>query len=672
MASDLTVVEPPEQPAVLLVDDLQEKLLVLQTVLEGLPCELVTAHSGREALSQVLRRRFAVVLLDVNMPDIDGLETAAMIRGYGPSAQTPIIFVTAYVDEMQAAQGYSLGAVDYILSPVVPEVLRSKVRVFLDLDEAGRRAKALAAAEAVSRRLAFVAHASRLIGGSLQRADPPTPLLDFLQGQFGGLAVAALVNGGSVAFHASGGATGSSLPAGLRAALEKVLGGAERVELEAGSVLPLRFAGRTMGALLVTGNGAQEAWQALEDIADRLAAALENARLYRELQSEIDVRRAAELELQEASRRKDEFLAMLSHELRNPLAPIRSAAELVRQLAATHAGLERAAGIIARQVDHMRRLIDELLDVARISQGKIVLDLQSLDLRAVLAQATETVRPLIEARGHTLVTSQPEQGVWLRGDAARLTQVVSNLLTNAAKYTPPDGRIELTLAAVGGEARLTVRDNGIGIDATLLPRVFDLFEQGERGLDRAQGGLGVGLTLAQRLVMLHQGSIVAASAGPGGGAEFVVRLPCLAEVQPPAVSRQAPAPAPAGRCRVLVVDDNEDAAESVAALLELAGHEVCVARDGATALATAESQSPGVVVLDLGLPGMDGFEVARRLREAPAGSAAMLIALTGYGSERDRDRVREAGFDLHLIKPADPLAILRAIEQRPGDVAVSQ
>ena len=659
-----------ERPAVLLVDDLPEKLLVLETVLEGLPADVVRAHSGHEALRQVLKRPFAVVLLDVNMPDIDGFETAALMRRYGPSAQTPIIFVTAYVDEMQAAQGYSLGAVDYIVSPVVPPVLRSKVKVFLDLYAAGQRAKAQAeerlalvaaeaarhAAEAASRRLAFVADAGRMLGGSLQEGDAIARVLAFLELEFGGRAVATLAHLPAEPQPA--------LPAPWKTALDAVAAGADRIDLDDASVLPLGFAGRRLGALLVSGDRGSDCWPALDEVALRLGGALENARLYRELEAEVEVRRAAEQELQASNRRKDEFLAMLSHELRNPLAPIRSSVELVRRVAPPHPKLDRAVDIIGRQVDHLRRLIDELLDVARISQGKITLDLQSLDLRAVVAHAVETERPLLDARRHALAVQQPEQGVWLRGDSARLAQVLSNLLTNAAKYTPDGGRVQLALAVVGGEAVLTVRDNGIGIDAELLPRVFDLFEQGRRGLDRAQGGLGVGLTLAQRLVALHQGSIAATSEGAGRGTEFVVRLPCLAEVQGPVEADAAqPTASPPRRCRVLVVDDNTDAAESVASLLELAGHDVRVAANGATALDMARVHEPEVIVLDLGLPGLDGLEVARALRRQPVPRPPLLIALTGYGSDGDRERTREAGFDLHLVKPADPSLILDAIEQ---------
>jgi CheY-like chemotaxis protein/anti-sigma regulatory factor (Ser/Thr protein kinase) len=295
------------------------------------------------------------------------------------------------------------------------------------------------------------------------------------------------------------------------------------------------------------------------------------------------------------------------------------------------------------------------------------LQLETLDLRNVVQQGVETVKPMLDARRQVLQLSLPEQRVWLRGDGARLTQVVGNLLTNAVKYSDEGSPIQLALSSHDGVAELRVRDSGIGIEPDLLPRIFDLFEQGRRGLDRSQGGLGVGLTLAQRLVSMHQGTIDAISDGAGKGSEFVVRLPCLADVAardtPDTSGHEPPLPR---SCRVLVVDDNRDAAESIAIVLKLAGHDVHTAGDGTEALGLATIHLPEVVVLDLGLPGIDGYEVAERLRELPGLRHAMLIALTGYGSERDRERAHAAGFDLHLVKPADPQRIAHAIEERTG------
>src|SRR5439155_15109137 len=377
-------------------------------------------------------------------------------------------------------------------------------------------------------------------------------------------------------------------------------------------------------------------WSTLEQLASRAAIAFENARLYRSLQTEISERRSAEFELQAANQRKDEFLAMLSHELRNPLAPIRNALEVVRRIAPPDAKLTWATDVMDRQLRHMTHLVEELLDVARISQGKIALNKEPVDLAALIAQSVETAQPFIDARGHTLTVTLPGAPVWLQGDFGRLSQVLANLLHNAAKYSDEGGRIQLELGVVDGEAVITVRDNGIGIDAALLPRIFDLFAQGSRSLDRSQGGLGVGLTLARRLVDLHGGRIEAASEGLKKGSRFTVRIPCVSVVQggdPAQDLVAAPTPLP-GR-RILIVDDNEDAAESIARYLELEGHQVKTVGDGIQALACAPVFAPQIVVLDIGLPGLSGYDVARRLREMPVTASALLVALTGYGQKDD-------------------------------------
>jgi CheY-like chemotaxis protein/two-component sensor histidine kinase len=355
---------------------------------------------------------------------------------------------------------------------------------------------------------------------------------------------------------------------------------------------------------------------------------------------------------------------MLSHELRNPLAPIRNAVEVIRRVGISEPTLNLARDIIDRQVGHLARLVDELLDVSRISQGKIALRKENVELGRVVAQSIETARPLIDARGQRLVLDMPPGPVWLSADPARLAQVLANLLSNACKYTPEGGRIDLSVGASEGEATLTVRDNGSGIDPQLLPRVFDLFVQGERSLDRSQGGLGVGLTLVKRLVEMHHGRVEAISAGSGRGALFKVALPCISEVRSePARPTPAAAPEAAGihGRRVLVVDDNRDAAESAAALLRLEGHEVETAADGPQALAALKAFDPHVIVLDIGLPGLDGFEVARRLRARGDTRHALLIAVTGYGQREDRQRALQAGFDYYFVKPTDPREIHGAI-----------
>jgi signal transduction histidine kinase/ActR/RegA family two-component response regulator len=426
--------------------------------------------------------------------------------------------------------------------------------------------------------------------------------------------------------------------------------------------LALAMGERVLGGLLVAPHGPAADWAAIRELTDRAAVAFENALLYRKLQLEIDERRGIETQLNESNRRKDEFLAMLSHELRNPLAPIRTAIEVIRRVAPKEPKLEWALDVSGRQIGHLNRLVEDLLDVARINQGKIALQSDSLDLRAAVESGVETARPFIEARRHRLVCTLPEAPVWLRGDSARLSQVVSNLLNNAAKYTDDGGRIELALSVQpDGQALIEVVDNGIGIDAALLPAVFELFEQGSRSLARREGGRGGGLTLVRRIVELHHGTVEAASEGVGRGARFSVRLPCLSEALPAADAAHAEVRVPEAGCRVLVVDDNQDAAEAAAVFLALAGHEAKAVLSGAEALASAAVFVPDVIFLDIGLPGMDGFELARRLRVIPETRSSLYVALTGYGQPADRLSARQAGFDHHLTKPADPNEVLQLI-----------
>jgi len=671
---------------ILIVDDLPEKLLVFKTILEELDQNLIMVRSGSEALKEILQREFAVILLDVNMPDIDGLETARLIRQYKKSAHTPIIFITAYADEMQTAQGYSLGAVDYILSPVIPDVLRSKVRVFVDLYQMQQRTKAMAgeqvararaeaaraAAEETTRRSTFLARASHELGASLDLEQGMRRLLELVVPQMADSA-ALVVDGEAdspLIFYNSENHTRSvgyaDLPGPLRASLQRVV--REGLPHEAEVVCyPLRAGERTLGALALTNSGSPQDLVTLQELVGRAAIALDNARLYQSLEREIARSREAEARLQDSSQRKDEFLAMLSHELRNPLAPIRNAVEVIRRLAPPDPKLTMARDVVDRQVSLLARLVEELLDVSRISQGKIALKKEPVELARILSHSVETARPLIDARAQTLAVSVPPAPVWLSADFARLSQVISNLLNNAAKYTGEGGRIELFADAGEGEATITVRDNGTGIEAQLLPKIFDLFVQGDRSLDRGQGGLGIGLTLVKRLVELHQGQVAVQSDGPGRGSSFTVTLPCISAVvepqrAPSAVASIRPSSEVYGR-RVLVVDDNVDAAESTAAFLRLEGHEVKAVHDGLQALASLKVFDPHVVVLDIGLPGLDGYAVARQLRERGDTSHVLLIALTGYGQKEDRARAAASGFDYHFVKPADPREIQAAIER---------
>ncbi|MDC3960419.1 hybrid sensor histidine kinase/response regulator [Polyangium jinanense] len=383
--------------------------------------------------------------------------------------------------------------------------------------------------------------------------------------------------------------------------------------------------------------------------------------------------RARTEELQEADRRKDEFLAMLAHELRNPLAPILNAATIVRYKTAplSDATVQEACVIIERQVMTLSRLVDDLLDVSRVSQGKITLHPEIIDLGRAVTQAVEMVRPLVESRRQALVVQLPPAPVQVRADLTRLTQVFANLLNNAAKFTPQGGQLGITATREGAEVVVRITDTGMGIDAALLPRIFDLFTQGDVSLDRAQGGLGVGLTLVKRLVEMHGGAVMAESAGPGRGSAFTVRLPASNGEAAGHDSESRAVVEGAKGLRVLVVDDNQDSAETVSLLLEMLGHEVERAYDGPSALAMARGFRPTVVFLDLGLPGMDGYEVARQLRRESWGKEIRLVALSGYGRDEDRERSRAAGCDLHLTKPPN-FEVVRQLLDELGHARVGR
>jgi CheY-like chemotaxis protein len=357
---------------------------------------------------------------------------------------------------------------------------------------------------------------------------------------------------------------------------------------------------------------------------------------------------------------------MLAHELRNPLAPISTAAHLLKLQKASDPLIGRTSEIISRQVDHMTSLVDDLLDVSRVTRGLIRLQLQALPLEAIVAATVEQVRTLIEERRHRLTVELEPDLPPVLGDRTRLIQVCTNLLNNAAKYTPPGGELRLAAWREGACAVLSVRDNGIGIGPELLPHVFDLFTQAERSPDRAQGGLGLGLALVKSLVELHGGKVGVSSPGPGRGSEFTVRLPlALKTALPPARPETREAETPRNRPHVMLVDDNADAANTLALLLQLQGYPVSVEYDAQAALARAAREAPQVCLLDIGLPDIDGYELARRLRALPAGAGAVLIALTGYGQEQDREKSRLAGFDHHLVKPVhieQLTAILSRIE----------
>ena len=549
---------------ILIVDDLPEKLLVYRTLLEDLDAQIVEAHSGTEALKRVLEGEFAVILLDVNMPDIDGLETANLLRRHKNGRHTPIIFITAYADEMQTARGYELGAVDYILSPVIAPVLRTKVRVFVDLYEA-RAALSLSNQELETRVTERTAE--------LQKSN-------------------------------------------------------ERLHAE---------------------------------IAERLRAEAElEALLARE-----QVLRA---EAEELSRLKDEFLATMSHELRTPLNAIFGWITLLRTRRLDEATQERALETIERNARAQKRLIEDLLDVSRIVTGKVALELVTVDPRRVVEAALETMHPAAQAKGLKIMPLLDIGAGTVRGDFARLQQIVCNLLSNAIKFTDAGGHVEVCLARRNGEVEISVADSGQGITPEFLPLVFDRFRQEDGSISRRHGGLGLGLAIVRHLVELHAGSVEAQSLGEGKGAKFIVRLPVreggLITRVSEAPNNGTVSPAMLMGVRLLVVDDDPGARELISGMLEGFGAQVSTAESGQVALSLLFAQRPDVLIADLGMPGMDGFTLIEQVRalEPDFGGLTPAVAVTAYASPQDRLRALQAGYQNHVAKPveAEELAIVIA------------
>ena len=567
---------------ILLVDDQPARLLTYQSVLSELGQNLVCAHSGLEALDKLMHEEFAVVLLDVSMPGMDGFEAARLIHDHPRFEKTPIIFVTGvHVTDLDRLKGYKAGAVDYVSIPVVPEILRSKVAVLVEL--------------------------------YCKRRE----LLE----------------------------------------LNRNLGQANERLAEANTTLQAEKT-RELEALNAT--------------LQRANAELERAN--RSLQSEVAERARAEQALKEADQHKDEFLAMLAHELRNPLAPILSAVQLMRMKPVTDPQLSWSRDVIERQLAHLTRLVDDLLDVARITRGRINLSREPIELGTLVARAVEIVQPLIQERGHQFTTEIPDGTLRVNADPLRLTQALGNVLGNAAKYTERQGHISLSVHRQGTEVEIRVRDNGIGIPAEILPRIFDLFTRLDRRSDHPHSGLGIGLALVRRLLQMHDGTISAHSEGTGRGSEFVIRLPLLPEASRSVNGRQpaaTTADAPPARRRILVADDNADALQTLATVLELSGHEVFSAPNGSLALECAERHLPEVALLDIGMPLLDGYEVARRIRAQAWGKRITLVALTGWGQDSDRRRSREAGFDSHLVKPLDLAKLTELLARLPASAAAA-
>jgi len=687
--------EVRDRANILIVDDRPDKLLVYRTLLEELQQNLYTASSGDDALRQVLDRDFALILLDVNMPGLDGLETAALIRSRRKSAHTPIILVTAdYGDELRMTKAYALGAVDYIASPVVPEILRAKVRVFVDLyllaEQAKRQAQerialieekaAREAAERASRRLAFLAEASATLASSLDLDATMRELSQMVVPRFADVAIVSLVSSdGQAERHemawatsdtanplltASLGALGDPMldealarvrDSGKPDTIERDPGGppASRIALPRGlavhtlMLVPLLVRGRKLGVLALGLDDAARRFDAdalamVTDLATRGATALDNALLFRKIQDE--------------DQRKNEFLAMLAHELRNPLAPISNAVHILRVSEDDASKIAWARELIARQLKQLVRLVDDLLDVSRITRGKIELKVETVDVAQVVAAAIETSKPNIDAQRHALSLQVPSEPMQLVGDFARVAQILSNVVNNAAKYTPKGGRISLSAAREGDEIVFRVRDSGVGIPPEFLTSIFDPFTQVDRTLARSHGGLGIGLTLVRRLVEMQNGRVSVRSEGRNRGSEFTVRLPAAERAKASAseaIETPAMHPSPAG-LRVLVVDDNRDVADSTASIMRMNGCDVHVAYDGKAALESVQRLRPDAVLLDIGLPAIDGYLVAEHIRAQPENGRTMIVAVSGYGQEQDRVRSKSVGFDYHVVKPIDP------------------
>ncbi len=650
------IISPAAPEHILLVDDRPANLLVYNTILEELGQVLVSATSGEEALKLVLKHDFAVILLDVNMPTMNGFETASLIRKRKKSATTPIIFLTAFTDEMNIIQGYASGAVDFMPTPVVPEVLKAKIRVFIELSQMRRQAALQAeervrreAAEAAARTSAFLARASAALARVQTRDDFMATLARLPLPDIAHSAAVYLRHGNQLqatdwAVADGGREPDDVLPDQLEAGVNRTLveGRANVHHLKDGDhihYLPLPVQGQAEGVLvLVTEDETTGASPLTIDLLGRAASALENIMLMEQIR--------------EADRRKDEFLGMLAHELRNPLGPIYNCLQLQKIMPP---GDPRGASIretMDRQVRHMSRLIDDLLDATRLAHGKILLRSERCDLVDIVRQTAEDYRSIVDASGLSLKLELPRRPVWIDGDPTRLLQVVGNLLHNANKFSHPGGEVRVSLQVDGPLARIKVSDQGIGIEPAMLGHIFDVFRQAEQGLDRSRGGLGLGLALVRGLAELHGGHVEASSRGVNRGAEFSVWLP-LAEAAAKPLKDDTQSISPAAPLRILLIEDNVDAAESARMLLSHQGHAVDIAFDAESGLSKARDMIPDVILCDIGLPGMDGYQIIRRIREDKRLSPVYAIALTGYGREADKDLAVASGFDLHLTKPID-------------------
>ncbi|WP_454726315.1 MULTISPECIES: hybrid sensor histidine kinase/response regulator [Cupriavidus] len=632
------------RPLILNVDDSDGPRYVKGRILQRAGFAVLEAASGHAALSLVRQHAPDLVLLDVKLPDIDGLEVCRLIKNDPDTAATLVLQTSAALTESRhRVRALDGGADSFLVEPVEAEELVSNINALLRMrraEEAARQtSQALRESEALLRQLA------ENLSDVLWILDPAGGEFLFVSSAFARLWDRPL----------------DDFTHNPRRWLDWVAP-AERERMATAFDAMMETGHMDAEFPLVRGDGdVREVRARAFPVSDAAGSFYRVAGIYQD----ITRQKRAERLLQEEDRRKDDFLAMLAHELRNPLAPMRSAADLLMRCTPTREDTFKARDIIARQLHHLTRLVDDLLDISRFTQGRIVLHDDVVELRTALNTAVEAVRPLIDSRGHTLRLSVPEGPMPVRGDLVRLTQIFSNLLHNAARYTQPDGQLAIEVASDGELLTVKVRDNGPGLSPPALQAIFDpaTAHHGDKPVGPGgQEGMGIGLSLVQKLVKLHGGEVHAESAGAGLGCTFVVTLPA----QPwqswrPEAAR--PRPRPGTPRTVMVVDDNIDALEAMALTLEAMGHTVVTAIDGPAAIVRALKTQPDVILLDLGMPAMNGFEIARRLRAMPELQHARLVALTGYSQPSDRQRTSEAGFDRHLVKPVDLEALARILDE---------
>lgn len=669
--------------AILIVDDRAEQRLTLTAALAELDVDVVEASSGREALRWLLRREFAAILLDVNMPDMDGFETAELIRQRQSSKHTPIIFVTAWVDEERAARGYSLGAVDYITAPIAPRVLSAKVGVFLELfrktDEVSRHAESLKRHATQLRRLADAAiaiHAATSLEELLKTvAEAAGSILGAVQVAVQIEAPAGLAPD---ALRTCDGYCSVRRPERTRLAeLGPATHRAIRLSREELECHPRfgRFAreGETplrgwLAAPLSSRDGGPLGWiQLSEKRSGDFDLADETVLVQLAQMVSIATENTLLNHAQEANRLKDQFLGTLSHELRTPLQAILTWARVLREMPGDAAIQARGLEVIERSARSQTRLIDDLLDVSRIINDKLVLETSLLALREVVDAAIEDARPAAREKRIEIESSCDAAPV-IQGDAVRLRQVMANLFSNAIKFTPAGGKISVVLESDGHAAVVSIRDTGAGIAPNFLPELFERFRQADSSTTRFHGGLGIGLSVVRRLVELHGGTVRAESAGKGHGATFELRFPLASASE--ALSDVAPAPLPersrerlAG-FRLLLVEDDADTRECLALCLAEQGAEVTSVASVAEAECALRAAKPDLLLSDLGLPGEDGYSLIRRVRACASEDFGRLpaIALSAYVRPEERARARSAGFDLHVGKPVEPNELVDAVQ----------